>query len=93
MDRAHLWWADLMGDDRMLTTLTAEWLRQSELDSGQHPVGIRYASQFGMADDDDHCWAAFLDPPDVPYEVDRWPILVHDEGVRTAVLRTGVHIG
>ncbi|GAA1359789.1 hypothetical protein GCM10009596_15720 [Arthrobacter rhombi] len=92
LQRPHLWWADLMGEDRMLTTFAAEWLRQSELDTGSRPAGIRYASKFGMATDDDHCWAMFLDPSDLPRQLDQWPILAHAEDVSTAVLRTGVHI-
>jgi len=92
MERPHIWWADLMGEDRMLTTLTAEWLRQSELDTGSHPAGIRYASKFGMADDLDHCWAEFLGGANPSRQVDEWPILSREEDARTAILRTGVHI-
>lgn len=92
MERPHLWWADLMGEDRMLTTLAAEWLRQSVLDTGSHPIGLRYASKFGVAGDDDHCWAEFLDRADPPRDVEQSPILARDQDVRTAVLRTGVHI-
>jgi hypothetical protein len=39
--------SDLTGENRALTTRIAGWIRDSTLDDGSQPLGIRYTSKHG----------------------------------------------
>lgn len=54
--------AEVVSDNRSLTTAIAEWLRDSvTLDDDSAPVGIRFHSKHGKHDDGDgECWAYWM---------------------------------
>ena len=89
--------ADVTGDDRMITTAIAEILRdQTVIDQdGQntHIFGIKYGSKFGMANEQDHCWAAWLRGPNSSIAIiDSEPMNPADPDVKTASRITGVFV-
>lgn len=48
--------ADLMGENRVLTTLIAEWVYKQTLDNGHKPAGIKFLTKYGGGT----CWAYWL---------------------------------
>lgn len=84
--------ADLMGEDRALTTTVSEWVRGLKVRDNKTPSGIRYPSKFGMSDDDDFCWAMYIDPASTRCVFEGRSIDHADEDLTEAVNRTGVHV-
>lgn len=83
--------ADLTGDDRLLTTAVAQWIRSQQLDDGRPAAGIRYPSKFGLAEGD-YCYAGFLDAPNKGASQVEHRFTSHDPDLQIAVTRTGVSI-
>lgn len=87
----------ITGDDRSITTHIAETLRALELQdpsgSMRRADGIRYPSKFGMAADDDYCWALWIPRPELGAMITHSaPMEPADPDVVTAKIATGVHV-
>lgn len=88
---ARMTLADLTGDNRLITTAIAQWVRSQQLDDGNYPAGIRYPSKFGLAPDD-YCYAAFLDTPNRGVSHTGAGFAANDKDLLTAITRTGVAV-
>lgn len=87
----------ITGDDRSLTTHIAETLRGVTLEDpdgkARQPNGLRYPSKFGMAADDDFCWALWLKSSGSGADIESSEAMdPTDPDVITARRSLGIHV-
>lgn len=88
--------SNIVGDDRMLTTSIATYLRDKvQLGDASQPLGIRYISKYGSSSaEQDYCWAYWLrdedGPSSLPNVDDRKPITADDPDFLAAQKLCGI---